>query len=169
MPYNVLWWGFACSPANICKHSGDFGVCCVGGLGGTRRVQASEKGTPYPPPLGPIIRSISVNVPISPNMSCPVLCCFVKSVFFVPKCKLMLLDFVKVPDLSFCPWVHFANRRFDRTVPGVCGFRGLKMYSRFVNGSWFPFFVASFCFCGTFSAGMSNLSSLEFRLILGGF
>ena len=61
-----------------------------------------------------------------------------------------MLDCVKVPELShgkFPPgnrpaWEvleqngpAFPNRRFDRTVPGVCGFRGLKMYSRFVNAS----------------------------------
>lgn len=138
---------------NICKHSGDFGVCCVGGLGGTHGVQASEKGTPYPPPLGPIIRSISVNVSISHIPYCvgfrAVLSCLI-----VSKCQ-------------NCPFD--TNRRFDRTVPGVCGFRGLKMYSRFVNGSWFPFFGASFRFCGTFCSKMSNLSSLEFWLILGVF
>lgn len=87
---------------------------------------------------------------------------------------LVMLDCVKVPDLShgkFPPGNRpaFPNRRFDRTVPGVCGFRGLEMYARFVNVSWFPFFGASFHFCGTFSAWMSNLSSLEFWLILGGF
>ena len=110
--------------------------------------RASRKGTPYPPPLGPIIRSISVNVSISSNMSCSVLFCQAGlSLCRASLCCLIVLKCQNCPMGSFRQetdplgkfWNKtdpgFPNRRFDRTVPGVCGFRGLKMYSRFVNDS----------------------------------
>lgn len=50
------------------------------------------------------------------------------------------VSFVSVVLLLMClirsggGWYFVPNRRIDRTVPGVCGFRGLDLGSQSVNG-----------------------------------
>lgn len=165
----MLCWRFACKPTRYLQALSVLLVCFVWWRRGiTQGIGQIEKELHIRPPGR--YHSLNIGKSAVLKLSCLALrlmrvraLCFEWSfaVWIWSKCQ-------------ECPFVLlvvvcsvFPNRRINRTVPSVCGFRRCDWYSRSVNPFCFLFFGASFRFCATFVFRMSNLSSRRFWLKIG--